>query len=500
MSQTFHSPPTIERRRTAVVPVLIAVTALMWTGCASSEIGLPPIENDVEIGSEFAERVESEMGLYDAPELRAYLQSLVEQLTPHAPDDRFQYKIAILDQPEPNAFALPGGFLYVSRGLLVTARSEDELVGSIGHEMAHVYRRHTARQLAKERIASPFKLPGKLVGFLIHDDIGDMINLPANLFGGVILNAFSRQDEYDADDGGIVISASAGYRPRAMGALLSRMEAQSELLSGRRRRPGFFDTHPMTPNRVQRIDRRSDDVVAPTATSAFGSDKSYLDQIEGLLAGENPAQGVLVERSYLHPSIGYVVTFPDGWAVANAPDVAIAIAEESDGFLLVRPLEDGGEPTALAEERVTELDEEFDVTPERNESVNINGWQGHIVTIREEARDGRFLASFLWVKAGDTTLQLLAFGSDQHEEKMAEALTSVRPMDVDGDDMLFVGRVQIVEAKDGESLIELGARSGNRWSPRMTAIMNDLSVDDVLSDGMLIKTVRYVPFIPSTTR
>jgi predicted Zn-dependent protease len=140
----------------------------------------------------------------------------------------------------------------VTRGLLSLTANEDELAAVVGHEIIHAAHRHTARQLAKAR--TPI-LPGAVVGSVVSENLGNLINPPVALAGGAYLASKSRQDEFESDHFGQQLAATTGYDPAGMVPVLNRLEAYEVLHTGEKRIPSFFETHPMTPNRVQRVQR-----------------------------------------------------------------------------------------------------------------------------------------------------------------------------------------------------------------------------------------------------
>ena len=250
-----------EERKTSVMPgnhlkifrihlAMIALILLLITGCG---VTLQSVERDKELGRETARKVEADMGIYQDSGKVEYLNRVAGRLIAVHSDKNFRYQFAVVDQYEPNAFALPGGYIYVSRGLLALTNSEDELANVLAHEIIHVSGRHSAKQSAKATVPLLFALPGAIVGGVVNEDLGKLLMAPAAVFGGAYLASHSRQDEFESDQLGQHMAAEAGYDPSALAAILARLEAFAEDHSGRKRIPGFFDTHPSTPDRVARV-------------------------------------------------------------------------------------------------------------------------------------------------------------------------------------------------------------------------------------------------------
>ncbi|NNL84274.1 MAG: M48 family metalloprotease, partial [Myxococcales bacterium] len=178
---------------------------------------------DEKAGEEGSKRVEVEMGLVDDPKLVAYLDSLGQRIAVHAIQRTFDYQFRIVDQDVPNAFALPGGYIYISRGLLALAGSEDELANVIGHEITHVAARHAAgRQVIAQR-GNLLGLPGAVVGAVLGEKAGKRVANSITYTNPAYIAAYSRDQERAADRMGQKITARAGYDPAAMVTFLKRL-------------------------------------------------------------------------------------------------------------------------------------------------------------------------------------------------------------------------------------------------------------------------------------
>ena len=168
---------------------------------------------DKEIGAEVAKQVEEQIGIYEAPVTTTYLRAIGERLVANLKDREFDFEFHIADQWEPNAFALPGGYIYFSRGLLILANTEGEIAGVLGHEISHVTERHSARQQERAILPGLLSLPGAIVGTVVNEDLGNLINSPINMIGKVSLSSYSRKQESQADKLGMHLSAKSGYDP-----------------------------------------------------------------------------------------------------------------------------------------------------------------------------------------------------------------------------------------------------------------------------------------------
>ena len=261
---------------------------VLWFGMSLSacaglpgETGLPPVEKDRELGQEVVKQVGDQIGIVKNARITDYLNTVGRRLVRAHYDHRFDYVFHVLDQPQPNAFAVPGGHVFVSRGLLALANNEDELANVMAHEIIHVSRRHSTRHMAKQKVPNLLTLPGKMVGSVMGEGIGNMINAPINTLGAAYLSKHSREDEFEADRLGQALTAQAGYDPQTLVNFLVRLQNQSQLHSGEKRGPGFFDTHPTTPDRVDRLTVAAQKIKWTREPGVVGDSAAFLYQMDG---------------------------------------------------------------------------------------------------------------------------------------------------------------------------------------------------------------------------
>ncbi len=260
-------------------------------------------------------------GEYRDQAMQGYLTALVNALGKASAQPAIQYRVTLLNSPVVNAFALPAGYVYTTRGLLALAGSEAELAGVLAHEIGHVTARHTAQRYGRSVLASG------------ASGLAGLFNMPvleqAIAFGGQLwIQSFSREQEFQADELGVVTLARAGYTPAAMASFLGRMQLHSDLqamLAGRKPGDtdlfGLFATHPRTADRVERAIEQ-----AGLAAVKGGREErdSYLRRIDGVLYGDDPEQGYVRGRTFLHPALRLRFEVPEGFQLLNGADAVTA--------------------------------------------------------------------------------------------------------------------------------------------------------------------------------
>ena len=303
-----------------LLPILAACAVAPATGRTIFTGGLTP-EKEAELGAEENKKVLKQFGgAYDDPALARYVSSLGKLLarTSEMPDLEFTF--TVLDSPIVNAFALPGGYVYVTRGLLALADSEAELAGVLAHEIGHVTARHTAERYGQTVFAQGISLGA---GLLLGDVAGDLTGASTMLF----VRSWSRDQEHEADLLGVRYLSRVGYQPEAMASFLTRLQAHSRLEAEIRGEPGkaedfsLLQTHPRTADRIEQAIREAD--TKPVADPLVAR-RLYLGKIDGLLYGDNPRDGVIKGRRFLHPGLRFSFEVPDGFRLVNTPKKVIA--------------------------------------------------------------------------------------------------------------------------------------------------------------------------------
>jgi len=469
------------------------VTVALVAIALFSAVAVPALaQSDEEIGAEVAKQVETEIGIYQQkPETSDYVAAIGSRLVGSLEVSQFTFKFYIVDQFDPNAFALPGGWIYLSRGLLVLANTEDELAGVLGHEIIHVTERHSASRQKRGILGGVLQIPGAIVGSVVSEDLGDLINMPINAIGQISLASYSRSQENEADKLGMRLSAKSGYDPTALADILSHLEADVEMLTGENRTPTFFDSHPTTPDRVDNITSEARKIEwAPEAPIATDH-RDFLHKLDGLWYDANPAQGVFQGDQFYHPDLGFTLTFPAGWKTLNTPSCVGAYTEKQEAVVLVG-IAGEEDPSTYAAEFEERLRKEHKVQPLESRAVDSQEWEGYYVTFAEGASRGgeKSYLHYLWARMQGVTYQLVAAGANRYREALREVALSMRPLAKDDWESIAALRVRIVEARDGENLTKLGERTGNRWTPAYTALINDLTVDGKLKAGTLVKIAR----------
>ena len=316
--------------RSSAGAAVAAVMAVAVAACSSisggRQIFLPELPKNAEATSasvrEHQRVLSAYGGAYEDPKLHAKLTNVVGRLVAASERPDLSYKITILNSPAVNAFALPNGQLYVTRGLLGLANDSAEFASVMSHELAHVIARHAA---TREEQARKTELISSVHDMLSDSQVGAM----ALARSKIALASFSRSQEFEADGIGVGIAARSGFDPFGASRLLASMGRNAELRaasrSGDPRSPDFLSSHPATPERVKNAEASARQFAA--GGSAERDKAAYLASINGMIYGEDPVDGFVRGRRFLHPKLGFTFMAPDGFVLDNTAQAVLGMKE-----------------------------------------------------------------------------------------------------------------------------------------------------------------------------
>ncbi len=429
--------------------------------------------DDVRIGAESAKAVEADIGLLDDPELTEYVSKMGQKLLRGLPRRDFAYKFSIVDQMEPNAFALPGGHIYVSRGLLALVNNEDELACVLGHEITHAAKRHSAQQQAIARAQSPLSLP---------------------ISRAATLRAYSRDMEREADAGGQRLCAAAGYDPMGMSTFLRSLDQRERLLLGFKRAPSFLDTHPGSRERAAANSARASELRWRRDPSLGDVRSAHLDRIDGMVIGDRPEAGMFLGDVFVHPSLGFEITFPRGWSTQNSAQAVGAVAPRREAAVYLTADLPKGDLVELADEWSKKAAEEQGVTVTERKRVRL----GSIKAVRYgyEAGGGArgVTAKVTFFPFANTTWRLVGVApsaaADRYFGPILLSMRSFGPISDEHRVGLTTQRLRIVAARPGEDVVRLSSRTENVMPASNTALLNGMRGNETFDGGELMKILR----------
>lgn len=473
---------------------LATVAAALTVACATNpvtgrqEISLMSPERETALGKQAAAQVEKEIGVVRDPKLTAYVQQIGARMAKLSPRKDTPYQFAIADMPEPNAFALPGGYIYVSRGLLALANDEDELAGVIGHEIGHVAARHAAQRETRQMGVGLLSVLGTIAaGVAGGPQAASMASQLGQVAGAGLIASYGRDQERQADQIGQDLAAGAGWDPDGIADFLVTLDREGQVRTGKQRRPSFLDSHPMPGERAVAARERAAKLERGDYAPIAKGRAAYLRRIEGMLVGPNPDEGVFANGRFLHPGLGFAVTFPKGWATQNQKQAVGAISQQRDAMILLELQGKGSDARAAAQTWA----QRNRVQVAQSGATQIGGYSAYRVLAQAQSQQGVVAADAWFIAHPSGMFRITGLCSPQRHAGWAPTFERVAAsfgaISADERQRARPARLRIATARAGETLADLGERTSNVWKPSQTAVANGIAENATLAAGQLVK-------------
>ena len=479
-----------------IVPVaLLALVAACATNPVTGrrELAFMSEAQEISIAQESDPQIKEEMGVYTDPELQRYVAEIGQRMAKISERPQLPWRFTVVDVPAVNAFAVPGGGIYITRGILPFLDSEAELAGVIGHEIGHVTARHSAQQYTRQ-------VTGQ-VGLLALGIFVPAARPFGELSGqalGVLFLKYGRGDELQADELGARYESTLGWDPAAVPAFLSTLGRLDEAAGDRRGVPNWLSTHPDPLSRVKDIQPTVERLkaVGTSAGTSFSTHRDALMQrIDGILYGDNPEQGLARGSAFLHPVLRFRIDFPDKWEIANSPREVVAKAPGADMSMILQLVEkpQGGNIQEIALNSMGNSGFRASQS-ERGERTSINGldafmgvYQGQVEGLGAVVTRAAHIMydSKVFVVAG-----LVAPGAfPQADKAFVASIRSFRRLSAVEAEDIHPDRVDLYIVRAGDTWQSIAERSGGAVKPATLAIMNSATSDSQPQPGTRIKVV-----------
>lgn len=410
------------------------------------------------------------------PALTAYVQALGARLAQQSPRQDVEYQFFVVDWPEPNAFAGPAGFVFVTRGLLAFTNSEDELANIIGHEIGHIAGRHAAGRQSR---AAGIELANKVLGSAIAGVAGGGVGAGAAAQAGQVAGlglsaAYNRDQERESDEIGQQIAAQSGWDPLGMTQFLTALEQLEALQKPDSQRPTYLASHPTLGERVGSTAKRAAALPRGSERPFTVKQRDYYRRIDRIRVGPDPGLGILQGQRFLYVDLDFRIDFPGGWRLANLPAAVVGLSPGRDAVLGIELQPGSSDPAVAAAEfaRLSRLEVRDLATTSIGGSAATRG-RATVVTPA-----GPLLLELAWISRPGGTLRVIGLApaarAEEYRAAFATTAESVAPLDRNDRQQVVGYELRFTKGFAGESLEEFARRTLNRWSPDITAIANGL--------------------------
>jgi len=483
------------RARRHVLPLLLLMLGLMLAGCAVNpatgkrEIVLVTPAQEAALGREGYAAATAEYGIYDDAALAAYVDSVGRRVARASDRPELPWRFTVLDDPAVNAFAMPGGYIYVTRGLLAHMQSEAQLAGVLGHEIGHVTARHSARHITQQTLAS--------LGLQIAVAVSPTFRRyggTAEQALGLLLLKYSRDDESEADALGVRYASVSGFDPREIPGTYRTLQRIAERAGASL--PGYLSTHPEPGARAERTAVLAAKAAAGRANLTVRQ-KPYLEHLRNLVYGENPRYGWFEGDTFYHPVLGLQMRFPAGWRTQHTHTALTAIAPEDAGLMQMTLAREAAGRTPS--EHVVELNALGRLTAAQGGSETFGAWPAWVGTVRvPDGQGGQTALAAGWVRiAPAVMLQFLGrgeTGGDAAERAVFASIRSLSPLTDAARSTVQPTRLRVVPAAREGAFRNAWAAFGPGALPvEEGAILNGVAADDVITKGRLLKVADRAP-------
>jgi predicted Zn-dependent protease len=448
--------------------VVLAVAA--W-GCATNpatgqrQIILMSEQQEVQLGRESDAQIRQEMGVYKDEALQRYIAGIGAKLVLQAHRPDLPWTFTVVDESAVNAFALPGGFIYITRGILPFLQNEAELAGVLGHEVGHVDARHSAQQYSKQ--------VGAGLGLAVAGIFAPSTQPLQGLAGAglqMLFLKYGREDELQADQLGVGYAARAGWDPHGVPAMLNTLARLDEATGSSRGVPNWALTHPPAEDRVVRVQ----EVVAAAPTGANATNAAELERhLDGLVYGDSPEKGIVRGNEFLHPVLRFAVTFPEGWEISNGEtQVTAQQSASSNVAMLLQPVQGTGSVQQLGPSQLTRAGWQ----QLSGDATTINGLEAYVGTYEGVSQGVRLRLRAAHVKAGDQVYVVAGLAPaaqfDAQSSAFASAIRTFRSLSRAEADAIHPNRIDFRIVRNGDTWDSLARATGGVVKASTLAIMN----------------------------
>lgn len=476
--------------------VIVIVSAACATNPVTGkrQMSLLSEAEELAIGQQQDAEIRREMGVYDDPELQRYVNDIGQSLARVSHRPNLPWTFTIVDNPAINAFALPGGYIYLTRGILAYLDDESELAGVLGHEIGHVTARHAAQAYTRQAQAS---IGLAILGIFVPST-QPFADLGATGLSVLFLR-HGREAEIEADRLGVEYGSGAGYDPSGVPRFLSTLARVSALSD--RGVPNWLSTHPDPGSRVTKAEPVAGKFVS--AESKAVNRDQYLERIHGLAFGDRLEDGIVRGNEFLHPPLRLGLKFPEGWELTNTPQAVLAQEPGTEHYMVLQEVEpprllrqgSGGQGgQSIADAAIAAMRSAgYSVVDGRMD--RINGLEAHVGLYRGNAKDvGKVLMRAAHVAVGRQFYVVAGFAPEAEFEKVDRdilpAVQTFRQLSQAEASRVRPNKIDFYVVRAGDSWQSIAARQGRNFVSAATlAIMNDREVNVQPQPGDRVKII-----------
>lgn len=476
---------------------IIVIVFLLLDSCAKnpvtgkSELMLLSKDQEIAMGQQSDPEIVAFFGLYEDERLQNFIKQKGQEMASISHRPELPYEFKIVDSPVVNAFAVPGGFVYFTRGIMAHFNNEAEFAGVLGHEIGHITARHSAKQYSRAMLGQV----GLVAGSVISPEFAQFADVAAQGLQLLFLK-FGRDAESQSDKLGVEYSTKIGYDASEMAGFFSTLDRLSA--ESGQEVPTFLSTHPDPADRERRVAKLAADWRKKTNAANLEVDReNYLKMIDGIIYGEDPKQGFVENNVFYHPVLRFQFAVPGGWRVQNTPQQVQMVPQDGRAVMLLT-LAQGSSLQAAAQTAV----QNYQIKVLESRETRVNGLPAVIVVGDQQSQQQQ------QQQAAQATARIMMYFI-QHGGNIYNLIGASSVADFNGYAQLFQAtmntfgeltdpskinkqpeRVRIKSVPQSGTLGQAFTRLGvNQDRMQELAVLNGMMLDDRVESGMLIKVV-----------
>ncbi len=471
----------------SVLLLLLSLASVLWlAGCAVNaatgerHLSLVSESQEIQMGRESDGQIVSTMGLYDDPAVQKYVERIGLRLAAVCERPNLPWTFRVIDDPVVNAFALPGGFIYVTRGILTHLNNEAELAGVMGHEVGHVTAQHSVNRISTQQLTQL----GLGVGMILKPDLAQYGQLIGQGLGLLFLK-FSRDDESQADALGVRYTFRAGDDPRQLIGVMAMLDNVTKASGSST--PEWLSTHPAPVNRIQDLRHHLDTLRGPVAGKKVDPD-GYAKVIDGMVYGDNPRDGFFRGSLFLHPAMQFTLGFPSGWSTSNQKQSVQAVSPAKDAAI---QLTVSDKKTAAEAMQAFAAQQGFTVAPAK--ATSLRGFTGSSSTFSATSDQGAYQGAVSFVEYKGNVFQLLGYSGQAawrgYEKAVRQTLESFDKLTDAKALNVQPLRIKMVKIDKAMSLEQFNMNNPSSVPIETLRIINQVSPGQSMPAGTYVKRV-----------
>lgn len=439
---------------------------------------------EIAMGKEYDPQVMAFFGSYDDPGLQSFINKKGQEMVNVSHRSKLAYEFKVVDSPVINAFAVPGGYVYFTRGIMATFNNEAEFAGVLGHEIGHITARHSVIQQRNEMLGQL----GLIAGIILVPELSQFVE-PLSAGMQLALMSFGRDAERQSDKLGVEYSSRIGYDATEMAGFFKTLERQNKV-SGGEKVPEFLSTHPSPEERTITVAKLAGEWKTKLKlTNPKVNSESYLKMIDGLTFGEDPRQGFVEGGIFYHPSMKFQFPIPNGWKLQNTPQ-QVQMAPGNGEALMILTLAGKGS----LEETAKKMLEQYQLTLVESKNENINGSNAILMIAdqKQEAGTIRVLSSLIQYDGSLYSMMGISELSKftNYQAAFLSAIKNFKKL-TDSEKLNRKPEVIRIKTVPQQMTVQSAFQHFNISSSRFEelAILNGMMLSDKLSKGSLIKVI-----------